>query len=489
MYRLRSLLLLILVGILLGFIPAISNVSAASAKPNKSSSAKSKKATPKSQSKISKKTTKRSSTKSKSKARQVTTAETRNPETRSAATESPPVETVTEPVVSDTVVRPPLDSSFTVAQSESGRVRLSRGVLAQLERGDRILKSSNGYEVTLSIDSELQRYASNLLRKYRVPWGAIVAMDPSTGRIIAMSSYSDKQPWLTDITVSATYPAASIFKIVTSAAAIETSGLTGDNLIKFRGGNYTLGSGNYLPDNRRDQRVMQLGEALGRSVNPVFARVAINYLSAETLTAYAKRFWFNLNLPTDVAVETSTFSVPTDDYELARTAAGFGDVTLSPIHAAALMAAVSNKGVLMRPFFVDEVAGGEGKAIYRNTPQALQVILKRKTSEELMEMLQATIEVGTAKKHFVKVSNPFLKNAAVAAKTGTLSGPNPKGVYHWFVGAAPVDRPKIAIATLIIDPGSARVKSAVLAREFLEKAFSLKEYRSQNQEGTAEDKT
>jgi cell division protein FtsI/penicillin-binding protein 2 len=474
MRRLKSRLFFFFIGALFGLATSSPSGSAAAAEPIKSSAVKTKKLVEK---KTTTKTPKNKSAKTVSKSKQ-------GKKFLDLSTQ----EDTTTPI-SDSVIRPPLDSAFTVAQSESGRVRLSRGVLTQLERGDRILKSDNGYQVTLSLDSELQRFASNLLRKYRVPWGAIVALDPSTGRIIAMSSYSDKQPWLSDISVSATYPAASIFKIVTSAAAIETSGLTGENLIRFRGGNYTLGFGNYLPDSKRDRRVMPLGEALGRSVNPVFARVAINYLTAETLSAYAKKFWFNVNLPTDVAVEISKFSLPIDDYELARTAAGFGDVTLSPLHAATLIGAVANKGVMMRPFFVDEISAEQGKIIYRNIPQPLQVILKRQTSEELMDMLQSTIEVGTAKKHFVKVSNPFLKNAAVAAKTGTLSGHSPKGVYHWFVGAAPVDRPRIAIATLIIDPGNARVKSAVLAREFLEKVFSLKEYRDRSYEGAADDKT
>ena len=374
------------------------------------------------------------------------------------------------------VVHPPPESSFTVAQAGSGRVRLSRGVLSQLERGDRKLQSSNGYEVQLSIDSELQRYASNLLRKYQVPFGAIVAIDPTTGRILAMSSYSAKQPWLNDIAVSATYPAASIFKIITSAAAIETSGLSGDNVIHFRGGNYTLGLKNYRPDSKLDLREMTLGEALGKSVNPVFARVAMNHLSAETLTTYAKKFGFNSSLQTDVAVDTSLFEVPIDDYEFARTAAGFGNVTLSPIHAASLMAAVANKGLMMRPFLVDQISTGDNKILYRNTAQPLQIIAKRATSEELMSMLQATVETGTAKKHFLKVENPFLREGTIAAKTGTLSGTTPKGVYHWFVGAAPVNKPRVALATLIIDPGNAKVKSTVLAREFLEKVFSMPEY-------------
>ncbi|MFN8389140.1 MAG: penicillin-binding transpeptidase domain-containing protein [Bdellovibrionota bacterium] len=329
----------------------------------------------------------------------------------------------------------------------------------------------SGNKVFFTLDPDLQLKARSLLQQYTVPWGAIVAVEPRTGRILALASYSAREPNGPDVATRATFPAASLFKLVTASAAIEKTGMSGNDLIYFRGGNYTLERFNYLPDARLDRRSISFAEALGRSINPAFARVTLNSLSAPTLERYASNFGFNQALPFDGPVDVSHFSRPTDEYETARTGAGFGDVTLSPLHAAVITGTIANKGVMMRPFVVDRVVDASGVVKYQAHYSPVRASILGSTAHELLSMMESTVDIGTAKRQFVKVRNPFLKNVSIAAKTGTLSGDNPKGLYHWFVAAVPADRPEIAIATLVIDPGNARVKSSALAREVLEHYF------------------
>ncbi|MBP9838955.1 MAG: penicillin-binding protein, partial [Proteobacteria bacterium] len=252
---------------------------------------------------------------------------------------------------------------------------------------------------------------------------------------------------------------------------VEQKGLNGDDTIYFRGGNYTISQNNYYPDERLDRRQITFADALGKSINPAFARVALNNLTSSSLERFAHAYLFNQNIPFDVPIEVSQFVRPETDYEIARTAAGFGPVTLSPLHAALITAAIANKGTMMRPYFIEKVTSEDGKLKYSATPYPIKVSVLSSTAKELLQMMEATVESGTARKQFIKLTNPFLLNNSIAAKTGTLSNTNPKGICHWFVVAAPVEDPEIVMSVLIVDPGYVRIKSSFIAKELLEYYF------------------
>jgi len=347
-------------------------------------------------------------------------------------------------------------------------------VLGMIQESRSFAVDKDGNRVNFTLSPGLQLKARSLLQQYSVPWGSIVALEPKTGRVIALASYSSVEPGGPDVATRASFPAASLFKLITAAAAIERAGLNGEHTIYFRGGNYTLERGNYLPDAQRDRRQISFADALGRSINPAFGRVGLNYLSKDILEKYALNFGFNREIPFDAPVDVSQFRRPVDDYETARTAAGFGEVTVSPLHAALLTAAIANNGLMMRPYLIESVTSSDGAVRYRAQRTPMRTAIMSSTSRELLSMMQSTTEIGTARKQFLKVRSPFLKSASIAAKTGTLKGDNPKGTYHWFVAAVPAENPEIAIATLVIDPGTARVKSAALAKEALEYYFQNK---------------
>lgn len=318
-----------------------------------------------------------------------------------------------------------------------------------------------------SLDPGLQIFTDSLLRRTSSPHVAIVAMEPSTGRILALSERSKTHNKF------ASYgglPAASLFKIVTSAAAVEM-GVPPQQDIKFRGGDYTLNQWNYRPDARRDRRTMDMTEALGKSVNPVFGRVALKFLNGPLLGYYAKRFGFNMALSSDIPLPNASASIPPSELELSRTAAGFGAVYFSPIHAAAMMSGLANGGRMPRPVIVDSVVTKDGRVKYSSRPQQVVQMVRPSTALTVMRMMEATVTKGTSRKEFYFRQKPRLPGVRVAGKTGTLRGKSPEGINHWFVAAAPIESPRIAIAIVSVDRGRSPVSPSRMGRMIFEYYF------------------
>lgn len=319
-----------------------------------------------------------------------------------------------------------------------------------------------------TLDPVLQVEVEKLVAKTRAPHVAIVAMDPKSGRVLAIA---DKSSSVRNLSLHAGLPAASIFKIVTAAAAVERANLEPDSVIKYRGGTYILNQWNYKPNPRADKRSMSVSEALGKSCNPVFSHIALRFLNAPLMRHYAKLFGFNNSLKFDVPLPASTAVVPDSDYELGRTAAGFGEVRMTPVHAAALMAGIANQGVLSRPILIDRVVTPEGEVVYNAHTELLGRIVEPDTAETVLEMLESTVTVGTARKEFTRKSKPVLPGIKVAAKTGTLRGSNPSGINNWFVAAAPVSNPQIAISVVVVNPPGSYSHASQLGKEVLREFF------------------
>jgi peptidoglycan glycosyltransferase len=322
--------------------------------------------------------------------------------------------------------------------------------------------------VFYSLNPELQKFAQELVQKVKTAHVAIVAMDPKTGKILAIAEKSNS---IKNLSLHAGFPAASLFKLVTATAALEKASLDPDALIHFRGGTYALDRGNYLPSTFRDRRFMPFGEALGRSCNPVFGRIAFKYLNPPTIRSYANAFGFNQDLRSDMPMTESSADIPDDEFEMTRAAAGFGEVFISPIHAAALMSGIANNGKLPRPEIIDKIVSSSGKPIYVSQPAVLNQIARPETTQKLMEMMENTVTSGTSRKEFNINNRPVFPNFEVAAKTGTLKGDNPMGLNNWFIAAAPVGNPQIAVSVIVVDPTHLSAKASHIGRMMFEKFF------------------
>jgi penicillin-binding protein A len=323
--------------------------------------------------------------------------------------------------------------------------------------------------VFFTLQFEMQNFVESLMRSVRAEHAAIVAMEVSSGRVLAIAGRS---PLLPAPEFHNGYPAASLFKVVTAAAGIERASLTSDSLIRYRGGTYQLSRQNYFPSSGKDRKVMSVGEALGKSCNPVFGRIALNYINANILRFYASSFGFNHDVRSDVPLPKSIAYIPEDDpFELSRTGAGFGGVTISPVHAATLMAGIANEGYMNKPTFIDRIVAPTGVVVYKGKPRKISTMVKKNTSLELLRMMRFTVTHGTSKREFMRRNKSVLSQMSIAAKTGTLSGDNPRGLNNWFIATAPLERPEIAIAVVTVNASAASSKASHLGRMVLEKYF------------------
>lgn len=328
----------------------------------------------------------------------------------------------------------------------------------------------DGHRLLYTVDPALQNRVQDVFQKHRPPYGVFVAIEPQSGKILALTEYARVRSEAGGIWQRATYPAASVFKLVTAAGALEKGLLNYDSPVLFRGNLYRLAPQKLNESTRRDQRT-QFDEALGKSNNVVFGRVASNLLGAQALKEYSEAFGFNHPIQFDFPVDMSRASIPEHSYELARCGAGFGEVTLNPLHAALIAATIANQGRMMKPYLIDWVQDPRGGKVYEASQEFLGQPISAKTSQDLTRMMLRTVEDGTASKIFHRYGRSLLKKMAVSGKTGSLSGLNPPGQYDWFVGFAPADQPQIAFAAMIINHDRWRVRGAFVAQEALKTFF------------------
>jgi len=328
--------------------------------------------------------------------------------------------------------------------------------------GGHYVAPMGGGRAVLTMVPQLQGRIQKLLSDYRVPWAAAVLVEPATGRILAMAEHSQREPAARALSLQARAPAASVFKIVTSAALL-SRGFEPEAEVCYHGGRHRLERGHLADDPRRDRRCLSLSAALGHSANVVFAKLADRALNAELLRTEALRFLFNAPIPFAQTVEVSRADIPQDPFALATTAAGFGEVRLSPLHGALLAAIVANGGVFVPPEVVASVDGAVA-------PARLEArrVLDERVAASLAGMMRTTVTEGTARQLFHdRRARSALRGLTVAGKTGSLSETSPFRDYSWFVGFAGGERPRVALAVLVENDRQWRVKAPYVAREAL----------------------
>ena len=330
----------------------------------------------------------------------------------------------------------------------------------------RFLASYGDGEAVLTLDARLQKKLQRTLTSYDVPYGATVLLDPRTGRVLAMAEHTRGQPQATNLSLKAISPAASIFKIVTAAALLE-QGYSPEEPVCYHGGNHRLAPRLLADDSRRDSACLPLSAAFGHSANVVFAKLADRGLTPEVLRAVAARFLFNATIPFPSPVETSRAEIPEDRFGLANTAAGFGDVRLSALHAALLAAVVANRGVLVPPWVVELVQGTEPAPPLAEPMR----IIDERVAEALGAMMRETVTRGTAQRAFSRPPRE-LRGVHVAGKTGSLNEQRPFRDHTWFVGYAPAEDPQVVVASVVVNGPLWRVRAPWVAREALAAYFA-----------------
>jgi len=331
---------------------------------------------------------------------------------------------------------------------------------------------SDGGSVIYNLDSELQAKVSRFLSERRVPYAVFIALEPKTGRVIGMVSHSTVDPEWSKKAYYQIYPMASLFKIITASAALEQKKVSPDTLMAFNGKMTSVNPRYWDPRSRRSPE-MTLTDAMGKSVNPVFGRLASSVVGKEQLLLEAARYGFNQQLFPGTSIVQSTVENPQSYAELKLMGAGLGrEVKISPIHAVSVIGAVANKGVMMTPLLAERVTSGTGEILFSASPVELRRLLSEETSAKLAKMLSTTVNKGTSRRAFHdRKGRALLSKINIAAKTGSIDGKDPDGQYSWFAAYAPMEDPQIALVALVVNQGKWNVKAANVGEKALEAFF------------------
>jgi penicillin-binding protein A len=359
-----------------------------------------------------------------------------------------------------------------------------------------------GNDLVLTLKPGVQALARRLLQG---KCGAVVAIEPSTGRVLAMATSPSYNPNLiekhfneaakTSLPCGASllnratvgrYQPGSTFKIVTAAAALDTGRFTPDSPFYDPGycveyGKRVRNAGN--PEAPETFGSVNFTTGFQHSINSVFCNIG-KALGAGTILRYAKRFGFYslppLETPESERIESGLYNKgklffpkqPQFQVDPGRLAFGQERLQVTPLQMAMVASAVANRGVLMKPQLVERIVSPQGRTITHLRPDQLGRPIKARTADELGRMMELAVTGGTG-------TAAQIPGVRVAGKTGTAE--IGRGNIHttWFTAFAPVENPKVAIAVVVENQlnGFGGTIAAPIAREVMEAV--LREGRTQ----------
>lgn len=343
---------------------------------------------------------------------------------------------------------------------------------ATVEGGQMVQVLKDGTRINLTLDPDLQQWATAYLQRYELPYAGMFLYELESGETRVMAGYSHKKPEMgaEDLCLSPWAPAASVFKLITASALLD-NGVPSSTKVCYHGGLRGIRR-HHLKDNPKlDTTCKSLSYAVAKSVNPIVAKLALRYLDQRTLRRWTRRYGFNRRIPFELAVEPSRAEIPSSDLELAQVAAGFWHTEISVLHGAVIAGVAASRGALRWPRLVKsvELPGGGAEVPESADPER---VMSRRAADALAAAMVRTTTIGTARRGFhSRRGRPFLPDMQVGGKTGSLSRKNPFLHYNWFVGFAPAKKPKVAVAVLLGNPARWRIKAHTAARNLLVQYF------------------
>ncbi|WP_062210339.1 peptidoglycan D,D-transpeptidase FtsI family protein [Demequina oxidasica] len=331
-------------------------------------------------------------------------------------------------------------------------------------------REQEGASVSITLDSTLQQVATEQLGDQR---GAVVALDPTTGAILAMvtsptydpaalAGHNTEQvnenyqellndptgPLVNRAIAGDTYPPGSVFKLVVSAAALE-SGYKPDTEVyapqelDLPGTSATMT--NYGGEKCTSGDTMTLADALRVSCNTAYANLGMS-LGWGVIERKAKEFGWTDQI--DIPLRAAASNLPVDPNEAQTAMASIGqyDDRATPLQMAMVASAIANQGTLLNPYLVDTVRAPDLSVIQKTEPTEYGQPMTRADASKLRDMMVGVVDNGTG----TRAQIPGVK---VAGKTGTAETGTDAPPHTWFVGFAPADKPTIAIAVLVENGG------------------------------------
>ena len=328
-----------------------------------------------------------------------------------------------------------------------------------------------GAAIELTLDPAVQRAAWDALGNRK---GAIVAIEPSTGRILAMVSkptfdanmlagslygpvndafrgYSEDEdkPLINRAIGGDLYHPGSVFKLVVAAAALESGAYTAtsefENPDSYRLPGTTTDIFNSSRSSCGTGETVTLEKALIRSCNIPFAMLAVA-LGQDKIKAQAELMGFGNAIEIPTRATPSIYPEGMDQAQTALTGFGQFDVRTSPLQMAMVTAAIANQGVIMRPQLIDLVVASNLNVLAQLQPTVFSSPMSRQTAGLLTRMMVDSVEIGSA-------SRGSIPQIAVAGKTGTAQNGPDDPYTLWFTGFAPAEAPKVVVTVVVEDGG------------------------------------
>ena len=331
-----------------------------------------------------------------------------------------------------------------------------------------------GWNVHTTINPRLQQLAGELLQNKK---GAIVVLEVDTGNILALASgpsfnpneltkyWNELQDNETGVFVNRAtqglYPPGSVFKILTGTVLLQLkpevlkdkTHLPQEILVE----GYKIKDMVYRP-------FLSFQEALGYSSNVFFIKHFLDFNWEEINLALEKSFQINNDFSTlGLSVAQASLGQVIDQPDFAATVIGQGEVLVTPLHMAVWAGAIANGGTMLKPRIVDKIVSSDDVVIMKTGLEVMAQVCSQDITQEILKGLAFTVEQGTG----TRVQIPGVK---VGGKTG--SAENIQGPPHgWFVGIAPLDKPKYVVVVIIENGGSGGDSAAPVARRLLEAAL------------------
>ncbi len=331
--------------------------------------------------------------------------------------------------------------------------------------------------VRYTFDPKVHEDMAEVYLKYRPDYACFVAIDVETGAILNLSSFIKAEEQWDNLVMRSEYPAASVFKMITAAAGLDTGVVGPKTVIPFNGKSTSLYKNQVLRHKTTKwTRNPTFEESFAKSINSVFGRLGVFDVGGSKLGEYAQRFGFDQTLKSDFNLPPSTISLDLQDqWSVAEAASGYTrEVTLSPIHAAQIAATVANNGEEVIPYMVESIHDNKGGLLYQHQePNSARQVIKPESAQQLKKLMRATTRIGSARKSFSGLNRyKVYRDMEIGGKTGSLTGLSPRGRHDWFVGYAEKDGRTVAYASLIINKEKWYVRSAYVARQFIYNYFT-----------------
>lgn len=336
-----------------------------------------------------------------------------------------------------------------------------------------------GDNVVTTLNVKLQKVAYDALGNRK---GAVVVMEPSTGKILTMVSKPDYDPnkiisnWnalvedadkdsaLINRATQGLYPPGSTFKMLTALEYIRENSA-------FEEYDYDCVGKDIFDQveincyNNKKHGTINLKESFAKSCNTSFSKIGMS-LDLKSFHKLCNDFLFNKSLPTNIPYNQSSFVLDekSDTSEIPQTVIGQGKTQITPFHNALIVSTIANGGTLMKPYVVDRIENYNGDLVKKYLPTTYDTIITPKEASILTDFMQSVVTDGTAK---------ALKNSkySVAGKTGTAEFHENKKAHAWFVGFAPVEKPQIVVSIIVEEVGTGSEFAVPIAKKIMDAYF------------------